>query len=192
MSGWTLDDLKARGIGEDGKRIPKEEVVPTKLKHLATKKPKKVVEEAPPFDINTFDLKLPTKLIWSCFIPHNVASKKNSKRIGTNFKTKKPIIINSKLVEKYIKTTTPLYRKLTAEFKLQTATLEKPIRVGFLFHRQRKNSSDFNNLTQVVTDIMTALKWITDDNMDEILPFPMGNGYIYDKNNAGLTLAILI
>lgn len=138
------------------------------------------------------------------FIPGNCPSSKNSK-----IKTSKGIF-HSKTVMKYLrelgiqgystskktvkeyKTRPNLFKKcFTQEFIDALKTDEKPVKLGFLFIRDSKRKADFHNLVQLPLDLMTAHGFIEDDDMDNILPYPIDNGYIVDKENTGVIIRIL-
>lgn len=139
------------------------------------------------------------------FIPGNVPSLKNSK-VAT-----KRGVFRSKYVAKYLqqlgianyssskkqlidyKTRPNLFKQALVDFP-KFKESDYPIKLGFHFIRKTRIKADFNNLNQLILDLLTAGDYIIDDNMDYILPFPLeidGKYYSVDKNNPGVIIAIL-
>lgn len=122
------------------------------------------------------------------FIPGNVPSKKNSKQIwwktasATSKSTIKsydkngrrvtPFITSSKLVKTYQDEARVHYEKYRDYWIEITSGLELPLRVFFLFVRSTNQDFDFNNATQIITDMMTETGWHPDDASKYILPMP--------------------
>lgn len=140
------------------------------------------------------------------FIKGNAPSLKNSK-----VKTARGIF-SSKTVKKYISSLgiqsySPSrqevkgyvnrpneFEKLRPEFEALLKDKNPPYKVGFHFIRSSKRSCDFNNVNQIIADLMTAHNIIPDDNMDIFLPFPLeidGKFYSVDKENPGVYVTIL-
>lgn len=138
------------------------------------------------------------------FIKGNVPSSKNSK-----VKTSKGIF-HSKTVMNYIRSLgiqhySPSKKEvkeyanrpnlflfyLGESFIEELKNTPKPIKLGFYFRRKNRNKGDFNNLTQILTDLLTAHNLIEDDDMENLLPYPIDNGFTYDKSNPGVVLKIL-
>lgn len=124
------------------------------------------------------------------FISGNVPSSKNSKRWTGKF------LISNEATQKYKKASAKEYDINAFEFcdEVFKNNIPKPIKVGFHFVRKSKHKFDFINACQVVQDLMVYHEWITDDNMDELLPFPLeinGSYYSYDKENPGVYIKIL-
>lgn len=138
------------------------------------------------------------------FIPYNVPSLKNSK-----VKTSKGIF-PSKTVTNYLRMFNilsfsssrkqVLYRKkgdkvfqdLVAPYFV-TFNKEKPIIAYFHFVRKSAHKFDFNNATQIISDLFTAHDFIEDDNMDYFIPVPLkieDRWYTYDKNNPGVWIKL--
>lgn len=142
------------------------------------------------------------------FIRGNVPSSKNSKEIiqmpmkkgefritgkchcGAAIKsTTRPILINSKVVRNYIKTTEPGYVSNRLMFHTMMLEKELPMSLGLYFIRDSKRRFDINNATQIIQDLMVEYKWIEDDNMDFVYPIPLGNHT--DPTSAGVYIAVL-
>lgn len=134
------------------------------------------------------------------FIPGNVPSLKNSK-----IKTSRGIF-PSKTVTKYLRSFNILRfssSRKVVDYKRNSDKLflegfspyflefdrDKPIIASFHFVRGSAHKFDFNNATQIISDLFTAHDFIEDDNMDYLIPMPFkvkGRWYSYDKNNPGV------
>jgi len=71
---------------------------------------------------------------------------------------------------------------------------DKQIVLGFHFVRDSKRMFDFNNANQILLDLLTAYKFIVDDNMDWIVPQAYkkdGKYYSYNKETPGVFIKIL-
>lgn len=71
---------------------------------------------------------------------------------------------------------------------------DKQIVLGFHFVRDSKRMFDFNNANQILLDLLTAHKFIVDDNMDWIVPQAYkkdGKYYSYSKTEPGVFIKIL-
>ena len=138
------------------------------------------------------------------FISGNVPSSKNSK-----VKTSKGIF-HSKTVMNYVRSLgiqhySPTKKEvkgyvnkpnlflsfLGEDFISELKNRPLPIKLGFFFRRKNKNRGDFNNLTQIITDLLVAHNLIEDDDMSNLLIYPLDGGFTYDKKNPGVTLKIL-
>lgn len=141
-------------------------------------------------------------LIW---IPFNVPSLKNSK-----VKTSKGIF-SSITVVKYLRSLgiqsysasrkqvkgyvnkPNLFELLRSDFEQKLKNKEPPYDIGFHFVRKDKRACDFNNINQIIADLMTAHNIIEDDNMNYFLPYPLkinGKAYTVDKDNPGVWIKI--
>lgn len=139
------------------------------------------------------------------FIPGNTPSLKNSK-----VKTARGIF-SSATVKKYLRNLgiqnySPSkqqvigyvnrpneFEKLRSQFEKLLEGKKPPYKIGFHFVRDSKRSCDFNNINQIIADLMTAHKIIPDDNMNMFLPFPLeinGKAYSIDKQNPGVYITI--
>ncbi|NET30686.1 MAG: hypothetical protein F6K19_01615 [Cyanothece sp. SIO1E1] len=122
--------------------------------------------------------------IW---IPGNVPSQKNSKRIGKR-KDGTPFVMNSELVLKYKKEVLPVYREKIHDWKRMASQLTPPYRVVMKFVRKDKRGFDYNNISQMVQDCMADAGWVEDDDNKNILPIFLDA--IVDKENAGVFIMI--
>jgi len=138
------------------------------------------------------------------FIPNNVPSLKNSK-----IKTSKGIF-SSKTVTRYIrsfniikyscrdkyvnhkKNSEPILFNICSKY-FKNIDRNRPLEVYFHFIRGSRHKFDFNNATQIISDLFTSYDFIIDDNMDYFIPFPLkikGEWYSYNKDNPGVIIKI--
>lgn len=136
----------------------------------------------------------------SIFIPGNVPSLKNSK-----VKTSKGIF-PSKTVVKYLrylgiqgysaskkevkeyKTRDNIFRNIVRDYFSDS---EYPIFIYAHFVRDSRRKCDFNNMTQIIADLLTAHDFIPDDDMDHVYFIPWridGRLYSVDKTAPGVLL----
>lgn len=124
----------------------------------------------------------------SIYIPFNVVSSKNSKRI---IKTKggKPMLIHSKAFMLYEKLSTPYWKKCKMLWNKLTEGLEKPYKIGFYCIRYSNDHFDFHNMEQGPADLMQKFGWIEDDDKKNLKIIP--EGYRVDKLAQGIILTPL-
>lgn len=136
------------------------------------------------------------------FIPGNVPSSKNSKSKYGVF---------SKSVQKYLhklgiqkfsssKRNVTGYKRRPNLFPGYVVGLreyieqqDKPIVMYFYFIRDSKRRCDFNNLNQIICDLLQAHRIIEDDSMDYLIPMPLkisGKWYSIDKERAGVIIRV--
>ena len=143
------------------------------------------------------------------WIPGNTPSSKNSKIKSKNG------IFASKTVKKYLRAlglqaysptrkTLTKYKTIpcvldesfpTVKENVQELlkTKEYPVVVEFHFVRQTKRAFDFNNITQIVQDIMVAADLIEDDDMNHLIPIPWklkGKYFTVNKRCPGVLIRI--
>lgn len=104
------------------------------------------------------------------FIPGEVPSKKNSQQILFNPQTKRHFISVNALVAKYERQSKIFYNQNREIFKLQSQGKPYPLEVEFTYQRRTKQPFDFNNLSQMVQDMMVSCGWIEDDNFNFLIP----------------------
>lgn len=121
------------------------------------------------------------------YIPNNVPSSKNSKRIVK--RGSKTFLINSDLVFKYKAKTQIYWLKQKKEFLKMIENKEKPYKIAFYFIRKDKRKFDYLNACQLPCDLMQEFGWLEDDSADFIIP--VFNGYKVDKEKAGVLIEIL-
>lgn len=123
------------------------------------------------------------------FIPYNTPSSKNSRRLvkGGRFIASKQTMRWRKLTEEAFVTQKDAFRKALKKE-------DKPYKIGFFFIRDSKRKWDFANPLNTVQDAMVYHGWIDDDNVYEMIPFPLEEGGAFfkiDKDNAGVIIRIL-
>lgn len=138
------------------------------------------------------------------FIPGNVPSYKNSKKIIPNKKSGfrklleengqvKPLgrfkIVGSNASRTYIKNTELFYISHANKFRETVKDFEKPYHISLYFIRATRQRFDFINMAQIIFDLMVKHHWIEDDNANEILP--VFDGYTVDKNNPGVIIKVI-
>ena len=136
------------------------------------------------------------------FIKNNVPSLKNSK-----VKTSRGVF-PSKTVSKYLRShgiaSYSASKKIVEGYKTIPMTFPHeelrallasdsyPIIIGFHFVRDSERSFDFNNVTQIIMDLMTAYDIIPDDSMRYVIPYCTtidGRHYTVDKENPGVFIS---
>ena len=128
----------------------------------------------------------------SWFIPHNVASLKNSRRPVT-LETKigkRPYttLIPSKPALSYQKLTDGYWKAYRAGFRQATESLERPLIIEFKFLRSTRRKFDYTNALDMVQDMMVKHGWIDDDNAEELLPVILP--YDHNPNGPGVWIRI--
>lgn len=139
------------------------------------------------------------------YIPFNVPSSKNSKRVVRPHKrdgspilrksTGKQLtmVINSDAVMRYKVAVKDYFLKLRPSFRQLTYNKARPIRLEFFFIRESKAAWDFNNISQIIQDLMKLHEWIEDDQVDLLLVYPPLKQpyYMVDKDRAGVWIKVL-
>lgn len=136
------------------------------------------------------------------FIPGEVYSSKNNKRIRAKYVKKyvknskwflngkpvQPFIADSAAVCNYKKNKLSLYVHYRDEFIKLKGDKPYPLFITFQFIRKTKGIWDFNNMTELVQDMMVAAKWLPDDSVIYMYPVPVP--YLIDKTNPGVIINI--
>lgn len=140
------------------------------------------------------------------FLPGNVPSLKNSKiatprGVFSSVTVKKYLrrygiqsYSSSKKIVTGYKTIPDTFYPYVIQIKQLLEGLERPYLLGFHFVRDSKRAFDFNNATQILTDLFTAYDMIEDDNSNIILPVPLkidGKFHTIDKENPGVYITII-
>lgn len=122
---------------------------------------------------------------WIEIIGRNVPSSKNNRQlVGKR-------IIKNKLCQEYTKWAEPLFIAQKDEWeKMKQEHTERPIMVGMYFYRDSKRRFDFNNVSQILCDMMTANDYIEDDNINEMIPVYLGHEVV-KKEQSGVKLSIV-
>jgi len=118
------------------------------------------------------------------FIYGNVPSCKNSKVWTGKF------LVNSKTVYKYKKHAIGQFIAHRNRFMKAIDKKELPIHVKFTFFRETEQRFDFNNISQIVCDLMISCGWIKDDSYKYLVPVFNPDVFI-DKNNPGVKIEIM-
>ncbi len=134
------------------------------------------------------------------FIRGEVYSSKNSKQIWKksakksnwkyNGKPVLPFITDSNQVKRYKIETKKQYISFRKQF--QGSVKGYPVRVEFTFIRGTKGIWDFNNMTEMVQDMMVECEWLPDDSMFYLIPVcPVDPPFYIDKENVGVIIKVL-
>lgn len=124
------------------------------------------------------------------FIHGNTPSSKNSRNF--NIKTKRSF--PSKQTSTYIKESKLDFENNKDVFLNMIKNKSKPYKIGLHFIRKSRHKYDWINPCQTVQDLMVRYGWIEDDNVTEMLPFPIeyeGSYTTYDTNNPGVYIKVL-
>lgn len=170
MSNWTVDDLKAKGFDKDGNKSARSSIVVRSTNGNSL------------FDVSG-----------AIFIPMNVPSSKNSRRLFIDTSGVQRNIMSA-LCTKYIKHTKPYWQgENLKHWRVLTEGVRLPYRIEFTFVRATKQIFDFQNAIQILADLMTKNDWIKDDDVNHFLPYPprVAPYVIYDKENVGVFIKIL-
>jgi hypothetical protein len=122
----------------------------------------------------------------SIFIPGEVPSKKNSKRII--YRNNKPLIIDSHFTTYYEKHTAIFYNLMKKNWLKMVNGKELPYSVKFTFGRRTLQRFDYLNIGQVVQDMMVSAGWLEDDNSNFIVP---SFGKAYKSELFGVWIEVL-
>lgn len=128
--------------------------------------------------------------LFRCFIPGNVPSLKNGKRIFQIGKKgdRRPMLVPHRRVEQYKKDTGLDFAANAHGFKLAARRLPRPLRIEFRFVRGSRHRFDYSNALDTVQDLMVWHGWIPDDNADELIP--VIKPYSYDKACPGVEISL--
>ena len=118
------------------------------------------------------------------FIYGNVPSSKNSK-VWTGKK-----LINSRVVYRYKCQAQRQFEAHRNRFLKVAAKKPLPLLVRFTFYRETHQRFDFNNISQVVCDLMVSYGWIKDDSYKYLVPI-FNPVVIIDKRNPGVKIELL-
>lgn len=122
------------------------------------------------------------------FIAGNTPSSKNSKQFVT-LKNGKKLLLNSKIVRKYIDISEMDWRFNKTEFFKMLKGKEKPYKIELYFIRDSKRKFDYINAAQIVFDLMQHYGYIEDDDSQNIIP--VFKGFEVDKSRAGVEIEVL-
>lgn len=122
------------------------------------------------------------------FIAGNTPSSKNSKQFVT-LKNGKKLLLNSKIVRKYIDKSEMDWRFNKTEFFKMLKGKNKPYKIELYFIRDSKRKFDYINAAQIVFDLMQHYGYIEDDDSTNIIP--IFKGFEVDKAKAGVEIRVL-
>lgn len=122
------------------------------------------------------------------FIAGNTPSSKNSKQFVT-LKNGKKLLLNSKIVRKYIDKSEMDWRFNKTEFFKMLKGKNKPYKIELYFIRDSKRKFDYINAAQIVFDLMQHYGYIEDDDSQNIIP--VFKGFEVDKARAGVEIEVL-
>nr|DAR84485.1 MAG TPA: crossover junction endodeoxyribonuclease [Caudoviricetes sp.] len=122
------------------------------------------------------------------FIAGNTPSSKNSKQFVT-LKNGKKLLLNSKIVRKYIDKSEMDWRFNKTEFFKMLKGKNKPYKIELYFIRDSKRKFDYINAAQIIFDLMQHYGYIEDDDSQNIIP--VFKGYKVDKLNAGVEINVI-
>lgn len=117
------------------------------------------------------------------FIPYNTPSSKNGRRYV------KGRSIGSPSTEKYYKLTKQYWIDNKEAFLKLIKGKSAPYYIEFTFVRGSRRKFDYINPAQTIQDQMVKHKWLTDDNMEVMIP--SFAPYSYDKENPGCYIKVL-
>ena len=118
------------------------------------------------------------------FIYGNVPSSKNSK-VWTG-----KLLINNSRVYRYKKQAELQFEAHRNRFLKAAEKKSLPLQVKFTFYRETQQRFDFNNISQIVCDLMVSAGWIEDDSYKFFVPV-FNPEVIIDKMNPGVKIEIL-
>ena len=121
------------------------------------------------------------------FIAGNTPSSKNSKQFVT-LKNGKKLLLNSKIVRKYIDKSEMDWRFNKTEFFKMLKGKNKPYKIELYFIRDSKRKFDYINAAQIIFDLMQEYEYIEDDDSTNIIP--IFKGFEVDKARAGVEIEI--
>ena len=122
------------------------------------------------------------------FIAGNTPSSKNSKQFVT-LKNGKKLLLNSKIVRKYIDKSEMDWRFNKTEFFKMLKGKEKPYKIELYFIRDSKRRFDYINAAQIIFDLMQEYGYIEDDDSTNVIP--IFKGFEVDKVRAGVEIEVL-
>lgn len=118
------------------------------------------------------------------FIYGNVPSSKNSKVWTGKF------LVSSRYVCRYKRQAMIQFIAHKNRFLRAAEKKQLPLQVRFTFFRETHQRFDFNNISQVICDLMVLCKWIEDDSYKYLVPV-FNPEVIIDKINPGVKIEIL-
>ena len=122
------------------------------------------------------------------FIAGNTPSSKNSKQFVT-LKNGKKLLLNSKIVRKYIDKSEMDWRFNKTEFFKMLKGKNKPYKIELYFIRDSRRRFDYINAAQIIFDLMQEYGYIEDDDSTNVIP--IFKGFEVDKARTGVEIEVL-
>lgn len=122
------------------------------------------------------------------FIAGNTPSSKNSKQFVT-LKNGKKLLLNSKIVRKYIDKSEMDWRFNKTEFFKMLKGKEKPYKIELYFIRDSRRKFDYINAAQIIFDLMQEYGYIEDDDSTNVIP--VFKGFEVDKARTGVEISVI-
>ena len=113
------------------------------------------------------------QLLWHCTIYGQPITKKNSQRIVTNPKTKRPMILPSEQYKKF-------EAAAAKHIGPPITPIDRPVNVRCLYFMENNRACDLTNLMEATHDILVKYKVLADDNNRVIFSVD-GSRVDYDK-----------
>ncbi len=127
------------------------------------------------------------------YIPYEVMSSKNSRVFEYVYskaeKKKIPVLHHSAQYQEYVIMTRTYWAKNKARFWEMIEGKTPPYKVEFYFIRTTKGRFDYPNMMQGAMDLMVEHKWLADDHMELLMPYP--GGYEVKREIQGLVISVL-
>lgn len=125
-------------------------------------------------------------MIW---IPGEVPSKKNSKKAYYSQKEGKIRVSSSDFTLAYEKAKRSYGIAYWRKWLEMVEGKPYPLTIEFFFIRRTEAEFDYNNISQVLLDLMQEWEWLPGDSMLYVIP-DFSRGYAIDKNNPGVEITV--
>ncbi|MHB9304171.1 hypothetical protein ACW0S0_04620 [Fusobacterium polymorphum] len=122
------------------------------------------------------------------FISGNTPSSKNSKQFVT-LKNGKKLLLNSKIVRKYIDKSEMDWIFNKTEFFKMLKGKNKPYKIELYFIRDSRRKFDYINAAQIIFDLMQEYGYIEDDDSTNVIP--VFKGFEVDKARTGVEISVI-
>ena len=121
-------------------------------------------------------------ILYQTMIPLNPKTKKNSQKIISNPKTRRPMIVQSEEYKQY-------ERDAGWFLKPPAEPLSGRLNIRCIFYRDSRRRVDLTNLLEAIDDILIKYKIIKDDSF-EIIAGHDGSRVLVDKDHPRTEIAI--
>lgn len=122
------------------------------------------------------------------FIPYDVPSGKNSKRMVVR-KNGSRTLLHSKACVRYKSNTERYWQLLQPVFLAKLKGRSAPYSIEFHFVYSHEFRWDYHNMVQYPLDLMVEYGWLEDDDKKSVKP--LFRDYSIDKNKPGLYIKVL-